>query len=141
LPSDVAAARQGTEAPLDGPAALDEIVVYFKLDPALTRGLYMGERWVSPRTYTSTLQKGEQVTIHVRAEGRDARRRSTQVTPEWLPADPDMLAVSPSRGSAVTITVQRAGESRLHVTAGGVSRVLTIKATHRDEMTGVEVSD
>jgi hypothetical protein len=42
--------------------AVTDIAVVFKLDPRLTAGLYMGDRWVSPPTY-STVHPGKQATL------------------------------------------------------------------------------
>ncbi len=46
--------------------ALTAIHVSFKLDPGLTRGTYMGERWISPPSYDS-VQTGGTYTVEVRA--------------------------------------------------------------------------
>lgn len=122
-------------------AAVAGIKVYFKLDPLLTRGLYLGERWVSPPTYTSALQEGEQATVEARAEGQDTRRRRLvkYLSAEWLPADPAMVRVSPGPANVVKITVQKPGESTVQVRFGEVSRTLIIKATYRDRENGTQV--
>jgi hypothetical protein len=103
--------------------------VSFKLDPRLTRGLYMGERWVSPPTY-SGVQDGKAFTVEARVQGREAR---------WIPSDPEMVAVSPSQGQEVTITVKRAGQSRLRVASDGVSKELAIKAAYQGTAIRVEI--
>ena len=124
------------------PPVLAEIRIEFKLDPALTRGLSMGDRWVSPATFTNVRQPGNQGTVVARAVGLDHRGRLMirRLEAEWLPADPDMVAVAMGEGSEVKITIRGAGESSLRVTAGAVSRTLTIKATYQDNMTQAEVS-
>jgi len=108
--------------------ALADIIVSLKLDPRLTRGLYMGDRWVSSSHYTSALQVGKQATVEARATGRDTMGKPMGIKPEWIAADPDMVEVSPAQGSVVTIIVKRVGESRLNVISQGVSKVLHVQA-------------
>ncbi len=123
-------------------AALAGIKVYFKLDPELTRGLYLGDRWVSPRTYTSVLQPGKQATVEARTEGQDARGRRLirYLSAEWLPADPDMVTVSPGPGNEVRIIVHHAGESAVEVKSGEISTTLSIRATYRDQANRTQVA-
>lgn len=111
------------------------IQVAFKLDPQLTQGLYMGEHWVSPPTYTTTLE-----TVQARAQGMDGKGRPANADFKWTPSDPEMVTVSPSQGDAVRITVKRAGESTLKVASQGVSRELLIKAKHEGNSMHVEIS-
>lgn len=111
------------------------IQVAFKLDPQLTQGLYMGEQWVSPPTYTTTLE-----TIQARAQGMDGKGKPANADFKWTPSDPEMVTVSPSQGDAVRITVKRDGESTLKVASQGVSRELLIKAKHEGNSMHVEIS-
>ena len=122
------------------PVQLKDIQVFFKVDPRLTRSLYMGDRWVSPPTYTGTRQTGTVYTMEARTQGIDARGGSIPVSPEWIPSDPGMVAVAPATGDAVTITVKRAGESILRVAANGIARELIIRATKEGEALQVEIS-
>ena len=93
---------------------LTDVALSFKLDPRLTRSLYMGDRWFSPATFTTT-QDVDRINVEVRAVGRDARGQDARIDPEWIAADPKMVTVAPARGGQVTITVHRAGETRLRV--------------------------
>lgn len=140
--ADVSATQDAQAQNAVSPAtALSGINVAFKLDPRLTQGLYMGERWVSPPTYTSTsAPEGEPITVEARAQGRDTKGRPTSISPNWIAGDPEMVAVSPSQGSAVTITVKRAGETSLQVASQGVSKELAIKAVHQGNAMQVEIS-
>ncbi len=126
-----------------GPAgsSLAEIKITFKLDQRLTRGQYMGDLWVSPPTYTR-LQDGKELIVEARVEVFDANGKPTNISPEWIPEDPDMVAVSPSQGKEVKITVRRAGQSSLEVASQGVSKRLSIKATaiHEGKVLQVEIS-
>lgn len=108
------------------------IKVYLKLDPSLTRGVNMGDRWVSLPTFTTTRHPGKQLTVDARAVGLDDRGRQMdkRLAPEWLAADPDVLMVSPARGNTVQITALRPGESSLRLAYDSVSIILTTKATY-----------
>ena len=113
--------------------ALTGIAVSYKLDPRLTQGSYLGVRWVSPSTFTR-VQDGKDLTVEARAHGRDAKGRALNISPEWLPADPEMVSVTPSQGNEVTITVLRAGESTLEVASQGLSKKVHIKAEYRNNV-------
>jgi hypothetical protein len=111
-------------APVPGAARVD---VSFKLDRRLTSGLHMGDRWVSPRTYTSTGERGRVgVEARARVVGGGAGRPIARTA--WTASEPDMVEVSPGEGDEVRITVWRPGESRLTVTAGAASGTLTVRA-------------
>ena len=88
---------------------LSDIKVSFKLDPRLTRGMYMGERWVSPPIYSRVQEPGKPLTVDARVEGRDVQGRPVNINPRWIASDPDMVSVSPARGGAFNILVERAG--------------------------------
>lgn len=129
-----AADKNGTDA------TLADIIVSFKLDPRLTRSQYMGDRWLSSPTYTSALQVGKQAIVEARAKGRDARGKAMAISPEWIAAGPDMVAVSPGQGSVVTIIVKRIGQSRLKVVSQGVTKELRIKGMERSNGMQVQIS-
>ena len=116
---------------------LTDLQVSFKLDPRLTKSLYMGDRWVSPPTYTGT---SGQDTVEARAQGLDSEGRSVSISPQWIAADPEMVTVSPSQGSEVKITLKRAGESRLQVISQGVTKELSIKAAVRNNLLEVQIA-
>lgn len=84
----------------------------------------MGDRWVSPPTYTST-GGPERVSV-------DARARpvgGAAALPAWTASEPDMVEVSPRAGEQVRITVHRAGVSSVTVSSGGASRTLLVEAS------------
>ena len=108
-------------------ASLTGLVVSFKLDPRLSGGSYGGERWVSPPTYTGA---SGQDTVEARVEGTDVKGRSVNISAEWIPEDSEMVTVSPGQGKQVKVTVHRVGESKLKVTADGVTKELLIKAEY-----------
>jgi hypothetical protein len=124
-----------------GSVKLREIQAAFKLDPHLTRSLYMGDRWISRPVFTGVRQHGDVYTLEARAHGIDARGGQVRIQPEWLPSDPEMVQVSPvGEDGTVRITVTRPGESTLRVAAHGISRELAIRATHDGMAMQVEIT-
>ncbi len=126
-------------APDGAPATADQgvsaLAVSFKLDPRLTKGLYMGERWVSPPTYTTTLDTVEAKVARVGSNGR-----VENISAKWIPSDTEMVTVSPSEGNEVKITVKRPGETTLHVTSDGVTKELSLKAALQNDVMQVEIT-
>jgi FKBP-type peptidyl-prolyl cis-trans isomerase len=118
-------------------SSLTDLQVSFKMDPRLTQGLYMGERWLSPATYTGT---SGQDSVQAKVQGTDAKGKPVSIKPKWVPSDPEMVSVAPSEGTQVTITVRRPGESRVQVTSHGLSKELTIKAAQRNDVLQVEIA-
>jgi hypothetical protein len=128
------------QAAKKAPGALAGIAVSFKVDPRIAKGLYMGDRWISPPTYTSTYQEGKETIVEARVHGVDAKKTQMKIHPEWTPSDPGMVTVTPGVGSDVKIAVKRAGKSTLKVAAPGVSKELTIKATGEGDALRVEIT-
>jgi FKBP-type peptidyl-prolyl cis-trans isomerase len=122
-----------------GRAKADEGVtglqVSFKLDPRITKGQYMGERWVSPPTYTTTLD-----TVDARVAGTDSTGGSRNISAKWVPSDPEMVTVTPGEGREVKIAVKRTGETALHVTSDGISKQLSVKAAYKNDVMLVEIA-
>jgi len=129
----------GTGQEMRQPDALARINVYFKLDPRLTLGLYMGDRWVSPPTY-SRVGESMPVTVDASARGVDGWGKTVRFRPEWRAEDPEMVTVTPSEGNEVKITVLRPGQSNLLVSFHDVSRKLAINAMKRDKAIVVEIA-
>jgi hypothetical protein len=98
----------------------------FKMDPRITRSLHMGDRWVSPPTYTIM---GAPSNVTVEARARKLGANPPRGKPTWTPTEPDMVDVSPDEGDEVKITVLREGESQLTVSSSGSSKTLLVKAT------------
>lgn len=111
------------------------IHVSFKLDPRLTTGVYMGELWVSPPTYTTTLD-----TVEARVAGVDPKGSIGNISAKWIPSDPKMVTVTPDQGDEVKITVHRAGESKLKVASQEGSKELIIKAKYEGNAIQVEIT-
>lgn len=117
--------------------AVGGVKISFKLDPRLTKSLHMGTRWVSPPTYAGT-HDGNLFTVQARADGVAAGRAIRD--PTWLPAEPDMVAVTPDRGREVEVAVLREGRSTLTVTEGDVSKTVTVNAVQRAGVWQVDIS-
>lgn len=118
-------------------AAFSGIQVSFKMDPRITRGLYMGDRWISPPTYMSA---NAQDAIEAKAYGIDGKGKSMKISPQWITGDTEMVTVVPAEGHEVRIIVKHAGESSLKVTSEGLSRELSIKAAEKGKTIQVEIT-
>jgi hypothetical protein len=103
------------------------IDVSLKVDPRITRGLYMGDRWVAPTRYSRT-QDGKKLVVEARAFGVDGRRSLVRIDARWISADPKIVTVSPAKGDEVTLTVHRAGQTTVTVSHGSFSRKLAVRA-------------
>jgi hypothetical protein len=100
----------------------------------------MGDRWVSPPTYAPGPQQGEEYTLEARVQGFNSWGNPVRLESEWSPADPNMIAVSPTEGEVVTLTVRQAGQSAVKVVARGIVRELSIKATDGEYGLQVEIA-
>jgi hypothetical protein len=122
-PQEPSSAPEPTAGPAPSPPERPAVRVSFKLDPRLTDGLYMGERWVSPPIFHAAAQTGSTFSVEAKVEGLAAGSAVT-----WTPSDPDAVAVAPPGAERVEITVTRAGRSTLTVAVGADASVLTIDA-------------
>lgn len=116
------------------------IKIKFKLDPRLTRGVYMGDRWVSPPQYIRVQEKGKDLVVEAKAFAVDKRGRYSYITPEWKPANTSVIKVIPSEGQTVEIIVLREGESKLRVTFGDETRELNVRAVKHLGILKVDIS-
>lgn len=129
LKSKQASRLSEKSATASAPSAISSpggINVEFKLDPRITRALYMGDRWVSaPFT-----QRGDekQVIVEARAEAVDANGERLDEAVEWIPADPTIATVASGQGNQVVITVLRPGQTSVRLIAGAMSTELTLTA-------------
>jgi len=115
------------------------IKVEFKLDPRISQSHYMGDRWVSPRTYTR-VEPGTSVTIEGRAFLHEASGARTNMIPEWTTSDPLMVTIEVRQGNEVALTVNRTGESRLQVSSQGETKWLLVKATYDGAAIRVDIT-
>lgn len=118
MPTPPAQAAASVRAP--------RMVVAFRLDPALTRSLFLGDRWVSPPSFAFA-QPGTQYVVRAKLQEIDSDGERTDLSGNWATTDPEMVAIDRGQGE-VTIVVRQPGESDLTVTAGGESKVLHVRA-------------
>ncbi len=143
LAKESPAQNEAVPAAVARPAALTGIEVSFRLDPRLTKSLYMymGENWVSPPfSIHADGQAGTTLSVEARVQGLDAKGQPVDLSPEWVPADPEMVTVSPGQGNEVQITVRHAGQSNLQVTSQKVSKQLSIMAWYQGDTLQAEIS-
>jgi hypothetical protein len=108
LPAGVAQAQPAASPEA---AVLKGIKVSFQVDPRVTRGMYMGEQWISPPTY-SRLQEGKnKLTVPAKAMGLDAKGGQVKINPTWKSGNTELVQVSPSQGNAVELTIPEEGEA------------------------------
>ena len=131
--------KQPDEKVVMAQAGLKEINISFKVDTRLTRGLYMGDRWVSTPTYTPARQ-GKTATVEAAADGVNDTGKRVKIKPEWIPSDPDMVEVTRGTGDEVQITVKRPGESKVKVVAQGLTKELAIKAVDQGDAIAIEIA-
>lgn len=106
------------------------IEVTFKLDPRLTRSLYMGDRWVSPQTFTQVQENGLPLVVGGRTYDVDARGEAVITSSAWVAADSSMLTITPGLGDDVNITVNHPGNSIMTVSSQGGSKTLGVSARY-----------
>lgn len=141
-PEAGAAPQAETASPARSPAGapgVARIDLAFKLDPRVTRSLHMGDRWVSPPSYTSTGPL-DRVSVDARARVVGGSPGTARPLPIWIASEPDMVEVSPEEAEQVRITVWRTGQSSLTVESGGVARTLKIRAAQVSGALRVDIS-
>ena len=109
------------------------IKVAYLLDPRILRGT--GARWVSMPAYRIRASH----SMSLKAIGVDAMGRKVKIEPIWT-GDPDMVSITPSQGSKVTILVLKPGRSDIVVTSGNVSKKLSVMGAQEDGVWSVEIS-
>jgi len=122
---------KATGAPVAGGHLPANIRLSFKLDPRLAGGTYGGERWVSRQVYASAVQPGPEITVEAKVLGLDENGKPLRINPQWAPADPQMVVVSPvvpGQFDHVRISVKHLGESKLTVASEVVAQELLVRA-------------
>lgn len=135
----VQAIESGTGESALSSKGVDGLRIFFKLDPRLTRSHYMGDRWVSPPAFTSTIQMGPELVVEARVGVHGIGSPDLNTEPEWIPSDPDMVEVTPLRGRQVKIRIKRSGESGLQMVLGELTKDLHVKAIDRGGRMQVEI--
>lgn len=99
-------------------ASAAPVKIAFRLDPRLTFGRYMGERWVTPPLFTQVQEFPKTLKVVARSNA----------SVSWASANPSLVTVTPTVGKQVILNVNRPGQTT--VNAGGV--VLTVNAQTAD---------
>jgi len=100
-----------------------EVAVAFRLDSDLTRGLFLGERWVSPPSFFFA-QPGSRYVAQGKAQYVDAFGERADVAADWATSVPDMIALTRHASGDATIVVRRPGDGEFTVaTRHGTRRV------------------
>ena len=137
VPKTEPAAAAGTGSAAASPS--ERMKISFKRDPRISKSLYTGDVWLS-LPFSQIGADKTQVTVDARAEGSDSAGRPTKISPTWIAADPEMVAVTPGEGSEVRITALRPGETTVQVTAPGLSQTLALKAAYKGEALVLQIS-
>lgn len=136
-PGDVAAPTVSATpvsrvAPVQPPQS--RMVVAFRMDRDITRGHYLGDRWVSPPTFAFA-QAGDEYVTHAKLQAVGDDGMPVDLSGEWSTSNPAMIAISRDAPGEVTIVVREAGEADLVASAGGQRKVLRVTAIrHPDAM-------
>jgi len=134
-----ATAQELTAAEPKPLAAKPRLAVAFLLDPELTHGMFMGERWVSPPTYFFA-QDGPRFVVQAKPQNVDSRGTHIDLKGDWSVDTPDMITVAPGKRGEVTIVVSRPGEGRITVATGAGSKVLQVRARRVETAMQVQIT-
>ena len=105
-----------------------QLAVAFRLEQELTRGMYLGDRWVSPPTYFFA-QPGTRFVVQAKPQQIDKRGERIDVSGEWSTNNPAMVSVAHRKDGEVTIVVEQPGDATVKVTTGNGSKLLKVHAT------------
>ena len=140
IPPDQGAPARSPVAPAAAlaPTRTPRLVASFRLDPTLTQGIQMGDRWVSPSEFYFA-QPGTQFVVQVKAQNLDGRGSHLDVSGNWATTNPEMVAIT--RGAdGITLVVREPGESDLTLRAGNDLRTLHISAERLPDSMRVRIS-
>ncbi|HJW45686.1 MAG TPA: hypothetical protein VJ484_04280 [Lysobacter sp.] len=116
----------------------EQFVVAFRLDPALTQGLYLGDRWVSPERYHFA-QAGTRYVVQSKMQRIDTRGERKDLYGNWQASDLGMIDVIPADRGEVTLVINRPGVSTVTASAAGKSKVLRVRAVQVENGMQVEI--
>ena len=104
------------------------MVVAYRLDPSLTSGLFMGDRWVTPERYAFA-QQGTKFVVQAKMQAiDDAGSEPLDLSGNWASHDPEMVALTREADGVVTIEVRKPGRTELVASAGGETKTLQVTA-------------
>ena len=118
--------------------SITDIKISFKMNPSITQGTYVGDRWISPPYYN--VEEGKEITVEAVAKGLTAQGKLININAVWQSSNPAMITISPNKGVKVELTILKEGKSELKVTFEGISKKLPVKAWYKDNAIHVEIS-
>lgn len=121
------------------PAAREHMAVAFRLDDSLTRGLYMGDRWVIPPHSYHTVQTGPEYTVKLQALRIDTRGERSGLVANWRADNVRMVSLVPDR-DVVTLVVHTSGRSTVRVSTTLGEKMLLINAVERNGAMDVSIT-
>ena len=122
------------------PAAREHMAVAFRLDDSLTRGLYMGDRWVIPPDSYHTVQQGPEYKVKLQTLRIDTRGERSKLIGSWRTEDGSMVSLVPDRDDAVTLIVHNPGRSVVRVSTTMGEKILRIDAVQRKDAMDVRIT-
>jgi hypothetical protein len=122
------------------PAAREHMAVAFRLDDSLTRGLYMGDRWVIPPNSYHTVQKGPEYTVKLQTVRIDTRGERSKLIGNWRADNVRMVSIIPDRDDAVMLVVHTPGRGSVRVSTTMGEKILRIDAIERDGAMDVRIT-
>lgn len=115
------------------------IQVSYKLDPRITGGVHVGERWVSPPMY-DIISSRATYTIEARVEGVSATGERSTIPAVWLAANRGVARITPTHDNIVAIQIYAQGDTHLEVSAAGFTQTLELAAAyHAPQCTNLRV--
>lgn len=108
----------------------ERLTVALRLDPSLTQGMFMGDRWVSPPEFYFA-QPGSVFVVQAKAQHRDGRGERHDFTGNWNATNPRMVEIQRNAqpdARTVTLAIRQPGDSDVTVSAGGETVVLHVHA-------------
>lgn len=131
-PAAPAAQAQPSSPPLRAlPAQRPQrLTVALRLDPTLTQGMFMGDRWVSPADFHFA-QAGTVFVVQAKAQHSDGQGERHDFVGNWNATNPRMIDVQRNLqpdARAITLAIRQPGDSDVTVSAGGETVVLHVHA-------------
>ncbi len=118
----------------------EEFVVAFRLDSTLTRGMYLGDRWVSPERYHFA-QPGDIYVVQAKMQRVDPRSERNDIVSTFDALDKTMIDVAPGgKPNEWTLVVMKPGTSRVIAKSGEHTRVLDVRAREVNGGMQVEIN-
>jgi hypothetical protein len=104
-----------------------KVVIAVRLDPDVTRAMFLGDRWVSPPSYVFA-QPGSDYVALAKAQYIDELGERMDLDGAWTATNPAMVGLTRYENGQVMVVVRRTGESELRVDTSRGSRNMHVRA-------------